>query len=55
MSNVYAFLVGAWTLAWVMVIREGRMPFVGYLIFGFVYVVNILLWVTYYKEERNAR
>lgn len=55
MSNLYAFLLGVWTLAWVMAIREGAMPFVGYVAFGLIYVVNILLWVIYYKEERNAR
>lgn len=55
MSNFYAFLLGAWTLAGVMAIHEGAMPFVGYLIFGLIYVMGILAWVATYKEERGAR
>jgi hypothetical protein len=54
-SNFYAFLLGVWTLAWVMAIHEGAMPFVGYLIFGLIYVLGILVWVATYREERNAQ
>lgn len=55
MSNFYAFLMGAWTLAWVMAIHEGTMPFFGHVAFGLIYVLAILAWVATYKEERGAR
>lgn len=54
MSNFYAFLMGAWTLAWVMVAREGALPFVGHVAYGVIYVTGVLAWVATFKEERNG-
>ena len=55
MSNIHAFISGAWTIAWVLVIHEGRLPFIGYILFGVAYIMHILVWINYYKEERNGK